>query len=145
MVEISSKEKIRVLIHGKLDLAVFGEHAVDVFDFKTRKGMTQAEIKGETKNSDGNYFRQLVFYNLLLSEHPDAQGKTIRSSLVFLTPDEKGRIRSESLPVSMEDRGAIKEDIAALAESVFSGEILNQTCEDEKCKWCALRAISGTI
>lgn len=131
-----------VLIHGKLDLVIFGEDAVEVFDFKTKKGMTQAEIKGETKNSDGGYFRQLVFYNLLLSQHPDAQGKTINSSLVFLTPDEQGRIRRESLPVSVEDLNAVKENIATLAESVFSGALLEQTCEDEKCQWCALRKIA---
>src|SRR5574343_1875258 len=97
-VALSDGTPLTVAIHGKLDLAVFGDRTVDVFDFKTKKGMTQAEIKGETKNSDGNYFRQLVFYNLLLAQHTDAQGKAMNSSLVFLTPDETGRIRTESLP-----------------------------------------------
>ncbi len=142
-VEISGGAKIKILIHGNLDLVIFGENTLEVFDFKTKKGMTQAEIKGETKNSDGGYFRQLVFYTLLLSQNPDSQGKTINSSLIFLTPDDQGRIRRESLPVSAEDLVSIKENIATLTESVFSGAILDKVCEEEKCQWCALRKISS--
>ncbi len=134
-------QSVGVVIHGKLDLVVFGDDTVDVYDFKTRKGMTPAEIKGETKNSDGGYFRQLVFYTMLLSQYPDAKGKDVRSSLVFLTPNDKGEIRRESVSVTESALRALKENIASLVRSVFSGDILNQTCEDEKCAYCSLRQI----
>src|SRR5690606_35019910 len=57
-VEISTGEKIKVPIHGRLDLVVERDNSVEVFDYKTRKGMSDAEVKGENKNSDGRYSRQ---------------------------------------------------------------------------------------
>lgn len=139
----SHTEKIKVPIHGRLDLVVENKDSVEVFDYKTRKGMSPAEIKGETKNSDGRYFRQLVFYTLLLSQNPRYKDLDIIPYLIFLTPDQKGRVKTVSLPVSKEDLESLKDEIKELLESVYSGEILQKTCDNPKCEWCALRQVSG--
>jgi len=138
---IVKTKKVKVPIHGRLDLLVENPNLVEVFDYKTKKPMSDAEIRGETKNSDGGYFRQLVFYSLLVSMDPKLKSKPITSALVFLTPDQKGRIKISNLEVKREDVESIKSDIKNLTESIYSGQILDAKCEDAKCQWCSLREI----
>ena len=58
-------ENINLKLHGKLDALIKQENKILVYDYKTREAMSENAIKGETKNSGSNYFRQLVFYKLL--------------------------------------------------------------------------------
>src|SRR5690606_33191742 len=54
-------EPVAIRLHGKLDAIITNAQGTAVYDYKTRKSMSIAAIKGETKGSTGNYFRQLVF------------------------------------------------------------------------------------
>lgn len=126
-----------IRLHGKLDAVMETASDTLVFDYKTKKKMSAAEIKGETANSDGGYFRQLVFYKMLL-------GKDITPSLVFLTPDEKGRCDIQTVAITDADIENVKKNIDALKESVWSGAVVSTDCEEEKCEWCGLlKVISG--
>ncbi len=138
--EYSSK-KIDIPIHGKLDAIILDNKSVGVFDYKTRKKMTVNEIKGKTQNSDGGYFRQLVFYKMLLEGSGKSQGKEIIPSLVFVSPDKKGRCPIITIPVENDDIKKVKEEIEHLAESVLSGNILDLECEEDNCEYCNLKNI----
>jgi DNA helicase-2/ATP-dependent DNA helicase PcrA len=46
---------------------------VNVVDYKTGKPKTRNELMGETKNANGDYYRQLVFYKLLLKYWNDGK------------------------------------------------------------------------
>lgn len=100
--------------------------------------MSVNEIKGETANSDGGYFRQLVFYRMLLQEQAKREGKKIIPSLVFLTPDDKGRCDTQTLEIEEGDVRDVEAHIKNLVEKVWSGDFLNNRCEEEKCEWCDL-------
>jgi len=112
-----------------------------VFDYKTKQAMSPASIKGETKSSDGNYFRQLVFYRLLLEKDSRFKGKTVNPALVFVSPDDKGRCPTVSLPIDRSDIEKVKEEIQSLIEAVWSGKIMSATCDEPKCEWCGLRKL----
>jgi len=133
---------IAVPIRGRLDLVVEGKDNIHVFDYKTKKKMSEAEIRGKTKNAKGEYLRQLAFYALLLSQNPKFKNKYIQCSLIFLTPDERGNIKTVTLPISKEDIESVKENIRALVQGIYSGDLFSKECEDQKCEWCALRKIS---
>ncbi len=135
-------QMVKIPIHGKLDAIVDNGNEVYVFDYKTRKAMSEAAIKGETKDSDGGYFRQLVFYHLLLSSEPRFKNKRIVTSLVFVSPDDKGRCPIVTLPVTSDDIKKVNEEIGTLIESVWSSEIAKGSCNDSKCEWCGLRKIN---
>ncbi len=130
-------------IHGKLDAIVDTGNEVLVFDYKTRLKMSENQIKGLVKDDKniGGYFRQLVFYRMLLQDNPKFRGKPIVPSLVFLTPDNKGICHTESLPISSEDIEKVKSEIESLVESVNTGKILSDTCPDPKCPWCGLKSL----
>ena len=134
--------KVFIPLHGKLDAIVDTGNELFVFDYKTREGMSVNEIKGETKNSNGDYFRQLVFYRILLADEPRWKGRKISPALAFISPDKKGRCPIVALPISSEDIDKVKQEIQSLIDSVWSGELLSKKCDDPDCEWCGLARVS---
>ena len=137
----SSEVEIAVPLHGKLDAILDDGAEAFVFDYKTKLAMSENAIKGETKNSDGNYFRQLVFYKILVRNDRRWKGKRISPALVFVSPDAKGRCPTISLPISDQDEIEVRNHIQSLVESIWSGKIVLSFCDDPKCEWCGLRRI----
>lgn len=135
------KESLVLKLHGKLDALLDTIDKVFVFDYKTREALSINEIKGETKNSDGSYFRQLVFYKILLEKNTKFKGKQIEPALVFIKPDSKGRCPVITLPVAPADTERVTGEISKLIKSVWSGEFLNGSCDAKDCEYCALRKI----
>lgn len=134
--------EIMIPLHGKLDAIVDNGSQVDVYDYKTKQAMSITAIKGETKSSDGNYFRQLIFYKLLVGNDNRWRSRYIVPSLVFVSPDDKGRCPTVSIPIESSDIDRVKKEIQTLIESVWSGKITKAKCDDEKCIWCGLRGIT---
>ncbi len=137
----SSEKIISIPIHGKLDAILDNGHEVTVFDYKTKLAMSENAIKGETKNSDGNYFRQLVFYKILVGDDKRWKGRRIHPALVFVSPDAKGRCPTVSLPITEQDEKSVIDNIRSLVDAVWSGEIVKSFCDDPKCEWCGLRRV----
>ncbi len=138
-------EKVKIPIHGKLDVIIDTGRDILVFDYKTRGKMSVADIKGETKSSqmraNGGYFRQLIFYKLLLENDSRFKNRNIVPALLFLTPDSRGNCATVSIPIERRDIEAVKASIQSLIESVWSGRIITDTCDDRKCQWCGMKAI----
>lgn len=116
-------ETITIPIHGILDAIMEKSGEVEVFDYKTKQPMSEAAIRGETQSSDGNYFRQLVFYTLLLEKSARFAGRRTSAALVFVSPDKKGRCAIRNIAITPEDIAKIKEDISSLVKFVWSGEL----------------------
>jgi DNA helicase-2/ATP-dependent DNA helicase PcrA len=135
------KTPIHIPLHGKLDAVIDTGSSVQVFDYKTRQAMSVNAIMGETKSSDGSYFRQLIYYQMLLQNDIRWKGKKIVPSLVFVSPDEKGRCPIVSLPIQETDIARVKDEIQKLIESVWSGAIARTKCDDQKCEWCPMRSL----
>jgi DNA helicase-2/ATP-dependent DNA helicase PcrA len=134
-------KKIELRIHGKLDAILEQDKKVLIYDYKTKEVMREKAIKGETKGDDGNYFRQLVFYKILLQDNPRFKDKEIEPALVFIKPNNKGECPTISLPISNEDIENVKTEIKNLTESVWSGSLVSDFCENQDCKFCALKKL----
>lgn len=132
-----TKENIR--LHGKLDAVVDTGSEIRVYDYKTAEKKSENAIRGLTQGSDGNYFRQLIFYKMLLSENKKYKGRDIVPTLVFVKPDHKGLCAEISLSVGSEDVLRVKGEIDDLLKSVEMGSLLDQTCDDPECTFCRLR------
>ncbi len=136
------KKNVSIPIHGKLDVIIESQDEILVFDYKTKQAMSVSAIKGEIKNDDGNYFRQLVFYKILMSQNPKWRDKRITPALVFVSPDNKGRCPTVTLPISDDDINNVKREIQSLLDAVWSGNIAISKCYDTKCEWCGLREVT---
>jgi DNA helicase-2/ATP-dependent DNA helicase PcrA len=133
------KKHVSVPLHGRLDAILDRDPEISVYDYKTRQAMSEAEIKGETKSSEGNYFRQLIFYKLLMSGDKQFRSRKTDYSLVFVTPDKKGRCPIVTLPVSSSDVKKVEDDIHTLIDSVLSAEVVTASCGRPDCEYCAWR------
>ncbi len=129
-----------VPITGKIDLARETDGVFKVIDFKTKKRITENEIKGLTKSGTGNEWRQLRFYKFLIENSlPDA---TVGSgTLTFLVPDEKKGIMSESFALTEGDKKDIEEIISKALNDIYSFEFMDKKCENKECGYCKLSKV----
>ncbi len=132
-------EEVSFNLHGQLDAILVDDKLARIFDYKTTESKSIASIKGETKSSDGNYFRQLVFYKFLLSGGANYKDKEIEPALIFVKPNSGGKCPTVVLPISEGDMDQLKTDIETLVQSVWSGEFLKKDCDDKDCKYCGLK------
>ncbi len=131
-------KKMELTLHGKLDAVFSGENEVSVYDYKTKEGMTERAIKGETESENGDYFRQLVFYKILIDNDRNLSSKDQNFSLVFIKPNKGGDCPIVTLRVGEGDIADLKQKITSLYQSVWSGSILTAKCRDPKCEYCSL-------
>lgn len=129
---------VPIRLHGRMDAVVTTEKAARVFDYKTREALSEAAIRGETKDSTGDYLRQLAFYTMLLKADSNSKGKAIEASLVFVKPDRKGACPTVSLPIEAKDIGTVEAALRGLVDSVWSGKVLSSRCDDPDCAYCAM-------
>ncbi|MDP3996322.1 MAG: ATP-dependent DNA helicase [bacterium] len=135
---VPEEGQLPVKLHGKLDAVFVGERSLSVFDYKSKLAMSEPAIKGETKNDNGDYFRQLVFYRRLLKDNPKFKELEQSFSLYFIKPDKKGNCKAVTLVVLESDLVRLEEEIQTLVESVWSGEFIKGNCEKSDCQWCRL-------
>ncbi|MEN9920518.1 MAG: hypothetical protein RL538_411 [Candidatus Parcubacteria bacterium] len=112
----------------RIDIADDG-YALRVVDYKTGKPKSRNVIEGNTKDSDGGYKRQLVFYALLLSLHDDERYVTSNGTLSFVEP-EKGVVREETFAITRDEIEALKETILTITKEIISGQFLSTACEE---------------
>lgn len=147
-VDIPGTEHVITLrgIIDKIELTkedTYEPQTVHVVDYKTSKPKSRNDIYGKTKNGDGNYFRQLVFYKLLL------EGSTEEKKLIytmktgeidFIEPDEKGRYHKEVFEIEKEHVTELKSCIQDVLGEIYKFEFFERGCKDKDCEGCAIFA-----
>lgn len=136
-----------VILTGTLDklekagVDNLGRTEVVVYDYKTAKPKSRNEIDGNTKNSDGNYKRQLIFYNLLLNMHDGGKYKMTQGVIDFIEPDDKGRYKREAFIIQESEIKELIETIERVSKEILDLEFWNKRCSDKKCEYCKLRQL----
>ncbi len=69
----------------------------------------------------------------------DRYKKNIETSLIFLKPEKNGEIKTLNVLVEKNDIDDLKSQIDSLIDSVWSGKILTDICEDKNCEFCGLK------
>lgn len=128
---------------GKLDRIDLTDDgfAVRVVDYKTGKPKTRNVIEGNTKNADGGYKRQLVFYALLLSLYDDERYLCREGVLSFIQADSKGVIHEEAFTVTKEEIATLQQEIIQAAKNIMSGAFLLQSGAAEESEYGHLVAL----
>ena len=133
-----------VRITGQLDKVEYTKDGqIIVTDYKTGSIKSKNEILGQTANSTGDIYRQLVFYKLLLSK----EGKNVDKVVVeFLEPRdpeaETPKYQSHEFIVPDEDVEELKAQIREATKEIYNFDFWDRRCKDyEKghCKYCELR------
>jgi DNA helicase-2/ATP-dependent DNA helicase PcrA len=124
VLKTNDEELPEIPLTGKIDRLDFSEDGkvIRVIDYKTGKPKSRNDVEGNTKSSNGNYKRQLVFYALLL----ELYGMEVRSPefiLSFVEPKERsGEIVEHSFTVTEEEVADLKREILRVSKEIISGE-----------------------
>ncbi len=142
-IQLTDNIKIRGMI-DRIDLLEKGERTtfrgpVHVVDYKTGKSKSRNVIEGTTASSDGNYKRQLVFYNLLLNHYDNGRLDMQSGEIDFVEPDEKGKFKKEKFTVTAEEIKNLESVIASTASEILSLAFWDRRCDNKECAYCGLR------
>ncbi|OGZ05978.1 MAG: hypothetical protein A3C93_05785 [Candidatus Lloydbacteria bacterium RIFCSPHIGHO2_02_FULL_54_17] len=130
----------KLLLRGTVDKLEFeGGDRVNVVDYKTAQPKSRNEIEGKTKNSEGDYKRQLVFYKLLLDLYDDGKWKVETGEIDFIEPDKSGKYHKEKFPVTKEEVEELKGVVLRSAMDILTFAFWEKHCEEEECRYCQLR------
>lgn len=129
-----------ITINGKIDMIEFkNKTEVIVYDFKTGKTKSRNALLGETQAHNKDYYRQLVFYKLLLSLYKKGLYTMSEGIIEFVESATLGEIKYESFTPSQDEVIALKEDIRKMKESVLTLSFWDTRCDDKDCPYCKLR------
>lgn len=139
----------------KIDWISKEENSVRLIDYKVKDPQTDGQIKGTTKSSKGEIYRQLVFYKLLTDLDPYFKPankmnkyRVEEVQVDFLKQDKiKKTFIQKSYKISEEDINKLKEQIADVVFRIRNLEFGSEEypwCKDKECEYCNLFAEEGS-
>lgn len=132
-----------VILNGRLDMIEFlsNDGKVKIHDFKSGKPKSRLQIDGSKNEKDYNYLRQLTFYKILLDRYKEGLLKMNEGVIDFVEPDDKNRLKSETFIIDVARVRELESQIEFIADQIINLKFWNQTCNEEDCEYCKLRAI----
>ena len=128
-----------IALNGVFDkVELLSDGTVNVVDYKTGKPKTRNDILGATKSSTGDYYRQLVFYKLLLRYHNNGQYRMKTGEIVFLAPDSRGQFRREKFEISEEEVDELEAEVRRVAHEIMHLDFWSTECDTDTCDYCDL-------
>jgi DNA helicase-2/ATP-dependent DNA helicase PcrA len=131
------ESELPIMLTGALDKLEFeegNERDVRVIDYKTGKPKSEKHVRGETKDSTGDYYRQLVFYKLLLRYYKEGRYRMSAGVLEFIEPTVAGKYSTLSFVISDEEVDDLEEEIKKAAQEIVSLDFWDSEPDPEYCE-----------
>jgi DNA helicase-2/ATP-dependent DNA helicase PcrA len=136
---INGAEYEGVPLSGKLDKIEFEEkNHVNVIDYKTGKfdnGKKKLSSPNEKDPNGGDYWRQIIFYKILLDTDKRKDFDMISGELDFLEPTKSGVFVKEKVMIDPLSLSIVKEQITTTYKKIMNFEF-TQGCGKDDCQWC---------
>src|SRR5690606_18446257 len=137
-----------VPLTGKIDKIEYEPQQTTVVDYKTGNpdGSHNKIIPPSEKEPLGSdYWRQIVFYKILLENSPATAHLKINSGrFEFIEPKDDGQYREDVVPIAPEDVRAVKQQITSTYAAIQNQEF-NKGCGKEECVWCEFVRENGLL
>jgi DNA helicase-2/ATP-dependent DNA helicase PcrA len=127
-----------VPIKGKLDKLEFDGKAVNVVDYKTGdidKAKEKLKAPNDKLPNGGDYWRQAVFYKILVDNYEQKDWKVVSTEFDFIEPDKKKNYRREKIVITPADIETVTQQITAVWQKIQNREFYIG-CGKENCHWC---------
>jgi len=124
-------------LKGAIDKIEFTGKQVVVIDYKTGNIENAREkLKGphEKNPLGGDYWRQAVFYKILLNHHPKNWEVTL-AQFDFVEPNKKKEFEKINLPISDADITTVTQQIQTVWAKIQQKDFYTG-CGKEDCHWC---------
>ena len=104
----------------RIDWLNQSDKTVAVIDYKTGKPKTRNQILGKTKDSQGDYYRQLVFYKLLAQLDQNFRPEVVSAELDFVEPVKPGKFKKEQFKINPDDVKQLRQTIKTVMKQIRS-------------------------
>ena len=127
-----------VPLKGKLDKLEFQGKEVNVVDYKTgdvdkaREKLTPPNTKDP---NGGDYWRQAVFYKILVDSYEQKDWKVTSTEFDFVEPDKKKEYRKVKIVIMPEDITTVTQQIITTWQKIQNREFYTG-CGESDCHWC---------
>ncbi len=127
-----------VPLKGKLDKLEFDGKNVNVVDYKSGdidKAMPKLKAPHDKDTNGGDYWRQAVFYKILVDNYEQKDWKVISTEFDFVEPDKKKDYRKEKIVITPADTEKVKQQITETWGKIQTRNFYTG-CGKEDCHWC---------
>lgn len=130
-----------VPLKGKIDKLEFDGNKVNLVDYKTGS-YEKATIKhhkfdppDEHNPNGGDYWRQAVFYKILLDNYKQKNWQVISTEFDFIEPDARNIYRKEKVIITPADVTTVTRQIISTWNKIQEKDFYTG-CGKANCRWC---------
>jgi DNA helicase-2/ATP-dependent DNA helicase PcrA len=127
-----------VPLKGKLDKLEFDGKSVNVVDYKSgnyENALSKLKPPHDKEPNGGSYWRQAVFYKILVDNYQSKDWKVVSTEFDFIEPDKKKEYQKEKIVISTADIETVTNQITSTWQKIQNREFY-KGCGEEDCKWC---------
>lgn len=127
-----------VPLKGKLDKLEFDGKNVNVVDYKSGdidKAMPKLKGPNDKDPNGGDYWRQAVFYKILVDNYEQKDWKVISTEFDFVEPDKKKEYHKEKIIITPADTETVKQQITETWHKIQQRNFYTG-CGKDDCHWC---------
>ncbi len=127
-----------VPITGRFDKLEFNGKQEHVVDYKTggvKNAKSKLELPNDKNPDGGEYWRQIIFYKILLDTQKVKDWKMVSGEMLFLERDENDQLFSRHFDITDEEIGIVKAQIKDTYTRIQNLEFTTG-CGKEDCDWC---------
>ena len=105
-----------------------------VVDYKTGKYKSEKFREPVNGKKAGDYWRQIVFYKLLIDADPKFN-KAMSYGLIDFVEPQDGQYKFKKIEVSQFDYDHVTEELLTTYKAIQNHEF-SEGCGEETCRWC---------
>jgi len=127
-----------VPLKGKLDKIEFDGKSANVVDYKTGdpdKARIKLQAPSEKDPNGGDYWRQAVFYKILVDNYEQKGWKVVSTEFDFIEPDKKKVYKKQKVFITPNDIDTVINQIKTTWEKIRQRDFYTG-CGKEDCHWC---------
>ncbi len=127
-----------VPLKGKLDKLEFDGSKVNVVDYKSGdidKAKDKLQGPNDKNPVGGDYWRQAVFYKLLVDNYQQKEWTVVSTEFDFVEPDNKKQFRKEKIVITPADLTTVTQQLTDVWEKIQQRDFYTG-CGKADCHWC---------
>jgi DNA helicase-2/ATP-dependent DNA helicase PcrA len=116
----------------------FDGHQVNVVDYKTgNPDNAKEKLKNPAADPPhgGDYWRQAVFYKLLIDNNEQGKYQVKSTEFDFIEPNNKKEIKSVLVEITQEDTRTLRDQIHHVWDRIQARDFYTG-CGEADCHWC---------
>jgi DNA helicase-2/ATP-dependent DNA helicase PcrA len=127
-----------VPLKGKMDKLEFDGKSVNVVDYKTGdpdKSKNKLQPPSDKDPNGGDYWRQAVFYKILIDNYEQKGWKVISTEFDFIEPDKKKNYKKGKIFITPQDIDIVSTQVKTVWDKIQDHDFYIG-CGKEDCHWC---------